>query len=98
MPKPSQHLRHFDARQLPAFAGFGALGDLDLDLAAIEQILGRDAESTRRDLFDRRGRVVAVPAGYIARGILAAFAAVGFGTDAVHRDGKSLVRLGTEGA
>ena len=52
--------RHLEAGQLPALAGLGALRDLDLDLAAVVEILGGDAEAARGDLLDRRVGVVAV--------------------------------------
>ena len=42
-----------EAGQLPAFAGLGALGHLDLDLAALVEIFGGDAETARGDLLDR---------------------------------------------
>src|SRR5205823_14175664 len=98
VPEPRQHLRHLEARQLTALAGLGTLGDLDLDLSAIEQVLGGDAKAARGDLLDRRGRVVAVPARDMARWVLAALAAVGLGADTVHGDRECLVVLGSEGA
>ena len=45
-------LIHFIAGQLTAFAGLGALGDLDLDIVGIDQIFGGDAETARGDLLD----------------------------------------------
>ena len=41
------------ARQLPALAGLGALGDLDLQLVGAAQVLERDAEARRGDLAER---------------------------------------------
>ena len=52
-----------------------------------------DAEPSRGDLLDRRGGVVAVGARLVARRILAALAAVGFGADPVHGDRQGLVRF-----
>src|SRR5690606_550256 len=40
------------AGQLAAFAGLGALRDLDLDLVGIDEIFGGDAETARGDLLD----------------------------------------------
>jgi hypothetical protein len=57
------HLGDLEAGQLAALAGLGALGDLDLDLAAVVEVLGRDAEAARGDLLDRRVGVVAVGRG-----------------------------------
>ena len=84
--QPRDHLRHLEAGQLPALAGLGALGDLDLQLAALVQVLGGDAEAARRHLLDGGVPVVAVLVGTEARRILAALARVGLGADAVHRD------------
>ena len=53
VPQLGDQPGHLEARQLPALAGLGALGDLDLDLAAGVQILGRDAEPAGGDLLDR---------------------------------------------
>ena len=61
------HLADLEAGQLAALAGLGALGDLDLELAAVVQILGRDAEAARGDLLDGRGGVVAVGPRLVAR-------------------------------
>ena len=55
--------RDLEAGQLSAFAGLGALRDLDLDLAAIDQVFGGDAEPARGDLLDRGIDVVAVRFG-----------------------------------
>ena len=74
--------------QLTAFAGFRALGDLDLQLVRIHQILGGDTKARRGDLFDG-----AVAVGAEARALFASFAAVAAATESVHGDGESLVRL-----
>ncbi len=87
-------LGHLEAGQLPALAGLGALGDLDLDLVAGVEIFGRHAEPARRDLLHARIGVVAVRIGRIARLVLAALARHRLGADAVHRDRQRLVRLG----
>ena len=60
MAQLGDHLGHLEAGQLAALAGLGALGDLDLDLAAFVQVFGGHAEAARRDLLDRRVRIVAV--------------------------------------
>ena len=46
--------------ELPAFAGLGALRDLDLDFFAGTEIFRRHAEATRGDLLDRAAGIVAI--------------------------------------
>ena len=54
------HLIHFVARQLAALAGLGALGDLDLQLVGVHQVVGRDAEARRSHLLDRAAPPIAI--------------------------------------
>ena len=89
---------HLEAGQLPALAGLRTLGDLDLDLAAIVEVLGGDAEATGSDLLDGRIRIVAIGARLGTRRVLAAFAGIAARADAVHRDGQRLMRFGAQGA
>ena len=83
------------AGQLAAFARLGALGDLDLNLLGIDQVIAVDAEAARRHLLDRRAlRIRAVTRKrQKTRRILAALAGVAFPAQAVHRYGKRLVGL-----
>ncbi len=92
------HLGHLEAGQLAAFAGLGALGDLDLQFHALVQVLGGHAEAARGDLLDGRVRVVAVGQGLVARAVLAALARHRLGADAVHGDVERAVGLGAERA
>ncbi len=80
-------------RQLAAFAGLGALGDLDLQHFGVDQIGRRHAETTRGDLFDLRHLL-----GAVAHRVFAAFARVAACAEAVHRDRERFVRLGRERA
>ena len=57
------HLGDLEAGQLSAFAGLGALRDLDLELAALIEIFRRHAKAPDRDLLDRGVGVVAVGLG-----------------------------------
>ena len=84
--------------KLAAFAGLGALRDLDLHLAALVQIFRRHAEAARRHLLDRGIGVVAVRLGLEARRVFAALAGIRFGADAVHGDVEHFVRLGRQRA
>ena len=98
MAQAGDHLADLEAGQLAALAGLGALGDLDLELAAVVEILRRDAEAARGDLLDRRRGIVAVGPRPVARRVLAAFARIGLGADPVHGDRQRLVRLRPERA
>ena len=53
-------LIHLVARQLAAFAGLGALRDLDLQLVGIHQIIRGDAEPAGRHLLDGAAPPIAV--------------------------------------
>src|SRR3546814_6753182 len=66
-----------EARKLAAFAGLGALRDLDLYLVAGAEIFGGDAKAAAGDLLDIAVGIVAVRIGAIAR--------TGFATLARHR-------------
>ncbi len=57
--QPADVLADLAARQLPAFAGLGALRHLDLQLVGRDEVLGRHAEPARRDLLDLRAQRVA---------------------------------------
>ena len=81
------------AGQLSALAGLGALGDLDLDVIGIDEVLAGDAEAARGDLFDGAAAQVPVRIGLEARWIFAALAGVGFGAHTVHGDRERLVRF-----
>ena len=53
--------RRLAARQLAALAGLAALGDLDLELVGVDEVLGGHAEAGRRDLLDPGVAPLAVP-------------------------------------
>ena len=89
----ADELGDLEAGQLATLAGLGALGDLDLDLAALVQVFGGDAEPARSDLLDRRVHVVAVRTGGVTLRILAALARDRAGADAVHGHVQHAVRL-----
>ena len=86
------------AGQLTTFAGLCALRHLDLDVVGIDQVLGRDAKASRRDLLDARAHAVAIRHWHETIGFLAAFARVGTAANAVHRDGQCRVRLAADRA
>ncbi|MNV56131.1 hypothetical protein D3C71_1484010 [compost metagenome] len=74
--------------QLAAFAGLGALRDLDLQHFGIDQVLGGDTEAARGHLLD-----LGTLLGAVAHRVFAAFAGVGTTTEAVHRDRQRLMRF-----
>ena len=86
------------AGQLAAFAGLGALGDLDLHHVRVDQVLGGDAEAARCHLLDRRAHRIAVRQRLEAVGFLAAFAGIRLAADAVHGDGERGMRLARDRA
>ena len=98
MAQARDHLGDLEAGQLPAFAGLGALRHLDLEFAALVEILSGDAEAARGHLLDRGIRIVAVWQLLVAGGVLAAFARDGARPDAVHGDVERAVSLGRERA
>ena len=75
--------------KLAAFARFGALRDLDLQLVREREVLRGDAEARRCDLLDRR-----VALGSEARGVLASLAGVRACAEAVEGDRDRLVSFG----
>ena len=98
VPRPRDPRVDLVARQLAALTRLGALGDLDLQVVRVDEVLARHAEAARGDLLDRAAAQVAVGVGRVAVGVLAALAGVGAPADAVHGDGERLVRLGRDGA
>src|SRR6202012_5284707 len=84
--------------QLAAFAGLGALRDLDLHHVGIDQIFRGDAEAAGGDLLDRRAHGIAVRHLLVAVGFLAALTGVRLAADAVHRDRQRGVRLARDRA
>ena len=76
------------ARQLAALAGLGALGDLDLDLVGVDEVVDGHAEAPGGDLLDRRAALVLE-----ALGVLSALARVRLAAEPVHAGGERLVRL-----
>ena len=83
----------FSARQLPALARLGALGDLDLQLARVDQVVAGDAEAAAGHLLDPGVLRVSGSHLVVAGRVFAALAGVGLAADAVHRDGQRLVRF-----
>ena len=84
---------HLSPRQLPAFTGFRALDDLDLQLVGVGQVLDGHAETAASHLLDSGPLRVAVRQRRIARRVLSALAGIGLATDAVHGNGQRFVRL-----
>src|SRR3989442_578753 len=69
------------AGQLPALAGLGALGHLDLKVVRVDQVLAGHAEARGGDLLDRAPPPVAIRVASVPRRILAALSGVGLAPD-----------------
>ena len=76
------------AGQLAAFAGLGALRDLDLQHFGVDQVFRRDAEAARCHLLDLRRLL-----GAVARRVFAAFAGIAAAAEAVHRNRQRFMRF-----
>src|SRR5581483_1649044 len=73
---------HLLAGELPALAGLGALGHLDLQVVGVDQVFAGHAEAAGGLLFDRTAPRVAVRERLVALGVLAALTGVGLAADA----------------
>src|SRR5439155_9577922 len=96
------HLRdpwiYFVAGKLSALAWLRALGDLDLQLPGVDQVVAGDAEPGAGHLLDGGVLRVAVRFQLVPGRIFAAFAGVRLAADAVHGHGEHLVRFLGDGA
>ena len=61
---------HLVSRQLSTLARFGALGHLDLNVIAIDEVFAGDAETARGDLLDGRPLRITVGHGDVSLGVL----------------------------
>ena len=86
MAQTGDQIGDLHARQLTAFTWFRPLRDLDLKLFTLVEIFRSHAKAARSNLLNFRRWVVTIGFGVKMRWILAPFAAIRFGTDAVHRD------------
>lgn len=85
-------LGNLEAGELAALPGLGTLGHLDLDLVAVGKVVGRNSETTRGNLLDTGSAVIKETFR-----ILSSLAGVRSTAQTVHRDGKRLVGLSTDG-
>src|SRR5205807_4601648 len=83
--------RHLFRRKLAAFAGLGALADLDLDFVGVDDVRRVDAEAPAGHLADPRTAIFPLPAAIAAR-VFAAFAAVRLAAEVVERRRDGAVR------
>ena len=84
---------HLAGRKLSTFAGLGALGNLDLELVGVHQVIGGHAEAGGSDLLHA---VVGLALLCVDTRIFAAFARVAAAAEAVHGDGKRAMRFGRD--
>ena len=90
--------RHLVTGELAPLPGLGPLGDLDLDVVGVDQVLRGHPEAAGRHLLDGTPPQVAVAVRGEAVGVLAALAGVGLAAEPVHGDGQRLVGLGRDGS
>ena len=86
-------LVHLITRQLTTFTRFSTLGDLDLDLIGVHQILRGDTETAGSDLLDGRAERQPILTRCEASGILATLSGVAASMYLVHGHGHGLVCL-----
>ncbi len=98
MAQLGNKLGHLEAGQLPTFARFGPLRNLNFQLAAIVQVLRGHPKTPRCHLLDGGGCIIPIRAWFGACRVLAPFPGIGFGTNPVHGDGEGLVRFGAQSA
>ncbi|MCY1223780.1 hypothetical protein D9M72_359190 [compost metagenome] len=79
--------------QLAAFAGLGALGDLDLQHFGVDQVFRRHTKAAGGHLLD-----LGTLHGAVARRVFTALTGVGAATQAVHGFGQGFVGLGGQRA
>src|SRR6202158_4968094 len=90
----SRNLRiDFVTGKLAAFAGLCPLGDLNLQLSSVNQIVTGHAEASRCNLLDGAVSRITVCINEVTRWIFSAFARVALAADAIHGNGQRLVRL-----
>lgn len=80
------------ARQMTAFAGFGPLGTLDLQLCRMDEVVAGDAETGRSDLLDLIIRV-RIKTGCV----FTAFTGIAHAAELVHGPGHTFVGFLAEG-
>src|SRR5258708_38988867 len=88
VPQTRDVWRDFRGRQLAAFAGFRALGHLDLDFIGMHQVFRGHAESSRRYLLDPG---VSLGSIVINTWILATCAGIAASSKAVHCNSQGLM-------
>ena len=91
MPQPRDVCSHFLRRQLPAFAGFGALRHLDLDLVGVHQIFGGNAKAPGSHLLHA---IVGFGMMAVEVRIFPTLAGIGASAEPVHGRSQRAVRLG----
>src|SRR3984885_5953015 len=91
MAHAGDYVVDFVAGQLAAFAGFRALGDFDLQVVGVDQVVRGYSETRRGHLLDGAAAEITVGVGLESLFILASFARVGASAHAIHRDRQRFV-------
>src|ERR1700687_2726058 len=79
------------AGKLATLARLSSLGDLDLQLFGVDQIVAGHAEAARSYLLNTAVARIAVFIRSVTGGVFATFAGVAPSADAIHRNGQRLV-------
>ena len=98
MPRSRNDSIYFMTGELPALAGFCTLCNLNLNFICIDQIVCRDAKTSRSNLFDGAPAEISVGIRLESFFILAAFTGIRPATHAVHRNSECFMRFFTNGA
>jgi integral membrane sensor domain MASE1 len=96
--QPGNQVRNLHTWELAAFAGFCALGHLDLDLFCINQVLAGDPKAAGGDLLDGATPRVAVRLRHVAGRVFAAFTRIAAAAQAVHGHSQCFMRFFADGA
>ena len=93
MPDLGNVFGHLKARQLPALPRFRPLGDFDLQLVGVGQVMTAHAEPAGGHLLDLAAARIAVGIGDIPYRVFTAFTRIAFASQAVHGNGQGFMRL-----
>ena len=89
---------HFETRKLPAFPRLGTLGHFDLYLFGMDEVFGRDTETSGSHLFGLAAKRDAFVRFVETAAVFAAFPRVASGTEFVHGQCQGFVRFLADGA
>src|SRR6478672_7957983 len=83
--------------QLSTFTRLSTLGDFDLQLLSIDQVITRHAETSRSNLFDRAVARISVGIANVTRRVFPSLTSVALRADSIHRDRQGFMSFATDG-